>query len=84
LCQATASGVIRISGSKRVYVLKRARRQLAADARLKLTLRMSKRARKAIRSAFSHHRRVKATLTVLGRDAVGNGSTAKRRALARR
>ncbi|MEA2467322.1 MAG: hypothetical protein QOJ57_1448 [Thermoleophilaceae bacterium] len=83
LCGIAATGVVRIRGSKRAYVLARVTRQLAANKRLKLTLRASARALRAIRSARRHHRRVTAGLTVVGRDAAGNATTAKRTVRAR-
>jgi hypothetical protein len=50
---------------------------------VKLTLRASGRALRAIRSALRDRRRVTATLTVVGRDAAGNATTAKRTVRAR-
>ncbi|MEA2458515.1 MAG: hypothetical protein QOC95_1487, partial [Thermoleophilaceae bacterium] len=84
VCAAVARGTVRISGSKRVYVLRSARRRLAADMRLKVRLRASKRALRAFRSALGRHRRVTATLTVTGRDPAGNSAGVKRRANAAR
>jgi glucose/arabinose dehydrogenase len=80
VCAAAASGVIRIAGSKHVYVLKPALKQLAANSSLRVRLKMSKRARRALRSAFRRHRRVTTRLTVVGRDGAGNASAANRRA----
>jgi hypothetical protein len=83
LCGATVTGIVRIGGSKRVYVLAPVTRQLAANARVKLTLRASNRALRAIGAARRNHRRVTATITVVGRDAAGNATTAKRTVRAR-
>jgi glucose/arabinose dehydrogenase len=75
LCGATITGTVRVKESKRVYVLTRATRQIAAGKRVKLTLRASRRLRRAIRRGG----RATATLAVVARDAAGNAATAKRR-----
>lgn len=76
--RATATGIVRIRGSERVYVLAPVMKQLAADRRAKVTLRASARARRAMRSAFRRHQHVTATLAVTGRDAAGNAGVAER------
>jgi hypothetical protein len=78
LCGATVTGTVRIKGSKRVYVLARVTRQLAANKRVKVTLRASNRALRAIRSALRRNRRVTATLSVVARDAAANAGRAQR------
>ena len=83
-CGATATGRVRIAGSKHTYVLRRVTRQLAANKRVRLKLRASKRALRALRSAFRRGKRVRVTLAVTGRDAAGNAGSAKRLVLARR
>jgi hypothetical protein len=83
-CGATATGRARIAGSKRTYVLKQVTEQLAANKRINVRLRASKRALGAFRSAFRRHKRVTVTLSVTGRDAAGNASSAKRLVRARR
>jgi hypothetical protein len=84
LCGATATGSVRIAQSKHVYRLAPMTRQLAAGARVKVRLRASSRALKAMRAALRRHRRVTATLTLTGRDAAGNAGVAERRVRARR
>jgi hypothetical protein len=84
LCGATATGTVRIRGTKRVYVLAPVTKQLAAGKRVKLTLRASPRALRAIGSALRGQRRVSATLSVTGRDAAGNAGSARRVVHARR
>jgi hypothetical protein len=84
MCGVTATGRVRIAGSKRVYVLQQVTKQLAANKRMKVRLRASKRALRAFRAAFRRHKRVTATLEVTGRDAAGNAGSAKRRVRARR
>jgi hypothetical protein len=84
LCGATITGTVRIKGSKRVYALARAARQIGARKHVKMTLRASSRALRAVRSALSRHRRVTATLSAVARDAAGNAGTAKRVVTARR
>jgi glucose/arabinose dehydrogenase len=82
LCGATATGVVRIAGRTRTYALLRVARQLKANRRVKLTLKASSRARRAMRSALAHHRRVSIGITVVGRDAAGNAGRAHRAVLA--
>jgi hypothetical protein len=82
-CTALAAGRVRVAGSRRVYVLAPATRALAAGRRVKLTLRASRRARRAIRRALASGRAVRATLTVTGTDAAGNAATGVRRVRAR-
>jgi glucose/arabinose dehydrogenase len=83
LCGATVTGTVRVKGSKRIYVLARAARQLTANKRVKLTLRASHRALRAIRRALRRHRRVTATLSVVASDAAGNAGRASRKVRAR-
>jgi hypothetical protein len=84
LCGATATGSVHISGRKRALPLRRLARQLAAGRTVKVKLAAPARARRAIRSAFRRHRRVKATLKVVGRDAAGNAGRAQRTVRAKR
>jgi hypothetical protein len=84
LCGVTITGTVRIKGSKRVYVLTPITRQIAAGKHVKLTLRASSRALRAIRAAVRRHRRVTATLTAVGRDPAGNVGKAKRAVSVRR
>jgi hypothetical protein len=57
---------------------------VGANARVKVRLRASHRALRAMRAALRRGRRVTATLSVTGRDAAGNAGSAKRRVRARR
>jgi glucose/arabinose dehydrogenase len=83
-CGATVTGVVRISGSRRVHRLRRVARQLGAGKRRKLTLRARRRQLRTFAAALRRGRRVKVTFTVVARDAAGNEATAKRRASAAR
>jgi hypothetical protein len=77
-CGITATSKLHVGHSKRVYRLRRVARQLAADRRVKFTLRASSRALHAVRRALRHHRRVTANVLVVGRDAAGNTRSARR------
>jgi glucose/arabinose dehydrogenase len=78
LCGATATGVVRIRQLERTFVLKRVARQIAAGKRVKVTLKASRTALRAIRKALHRHRRVTAKITVVGRDTAGNAGRATR------
>ncbi|MEA2410947.1 MAG: hypothetical protein QOC77_1508 [Thermoleophilaceae bacterium] len=78
LCGATATGTVRIKGSRRAYGLGRVTRQLAAHKRVKLTLKASRKTRLAIRAALRGQLRVTVALQVVARDAAGNAGRAKR------
>jgi glucose/arabinose dehydrogenase len=77
-CDAKATATTRIGGSARVYRLRAVTRQIAANGRVNVTLRASTATLKAIRLAFSHHRSVRAVLTVSASDAAANTAVAKR------
>jgi hypothetical protein len=77
-CGAAATGVVRTRELERTFVLKRVARQIAAGRRVKVTLKASRTALRAIRKALHRHRRVTAKITVVGRDAAGNAGRATR------
>jgi glucose/arabinose dehydrogenase len=83
-CGATISGKVRIARSKKRYVLKTTTRQLSARKRVKVKLKVSKRARSAIRRALRRHRRVKLGIRVVARDAAANQALAGKTFRARR
>jgi glucose/arabinose dehydrogenase len=83
-CGFTVSGRMRISRSKRVYVLKPSSKLAAAGRRVRVRLAMSKKATRALRRALARRRRSVVTVTVEARDAAGNVATRKLRIRARR
>jgi hypothetical protein len=74
LCGATVTGRLRVRGMKRLFVLSRVARQVAAGHVVKVTLRPSGRALRALRS----HRHGTVAFTVMARDSAGNTGLAKR------
>jgi plastocyanin len=66
-----AVGRVSLPGGK-VVQLRRAKRSLAAHARAKLELKLSKKSLAAVRRALRRHRRLAARISVTARDAAGN------------
>jgi glucose/arabinose dehydrogenase len=76
-CSITMSGSVSVARRGHAYVVPALRlghvsRKLAAGARVRLKLSVSKRVRAAIRKALKGHGRARATLRVTARDAAGN------------
>jgi hypothetical protein len=69
-----ATGTINLPGASKTLKLKAASASAAANAKTKLKLKIPKKALKAVRKALRHGKRVKATVTVIERDAAGNPS----------
>jgi hypothetical protein len=78
LCFVTASGKVRVAGKRKRLALGTARRTLAARARVVLRLRLSRSARRAIRSALRSDRKVSARIVVRARDRDGNVRSTRR------
>ena len=74
LCGATITGTLHVRGVKRLFVLTRVARQIAAGKLVKVTLRPSRRALLAL----FRHRHGTAAFTVMARDSAGNVGLAKR------
>ncbi|HLM09706.1 MAG TPA: hypothetical protein VK307_08340, partial [Thermoleophilaceae bacterium] len=71
--RASASGTVAIGGSTKTYSPKGVKnRFIARGQKATLKLKLSKKAQNAINHALRRHRRVRAKLTVAGRDAAGN------------
>ena len=78
---ATASGTVRVRGSRKGHRLRGVGRVLVpAGKRRTLTLRIPRRALRATRRGLRRHRSVRAVLTIRAFDAAGN-STARKRAI---
>jgi WD40-like Beta Propeller Repeat len=69
---AVASGRISVSKLAKTYRLRSASKTLSASARTKITLKLSRESLRAVRAAFAHRQRVKATLAVRIKDSAGN------------
>ena len=84
LCGLNASGSFRIAGSRRRYALRPAMAPGNAGVRVRLSLRVSRRGRAAIRRALARRRRVLARITVVAMDPGGNAGRAGRSVRAKR
>lgn len=67
-----ATGTISVPGASKTLKLKAASAAAAANAKVTLKLKLSKKVLKAVRKALRSGRKVKATVTVVERDAAGN------------
>jgi hypothetical protein len=81
---ATASGTVRIGSHARVHRLRRATKALKANSRARVTLRLSKKTRRAALRALRRGQRLRASISVLVQDAAGNSYVAKCRVALRR
>ena len=69
-----ATGTISVPGASKTLKLKTASASAAANTKLTLKLKISKKVLKAVRKALRGGKKVKATVTVVERDAAGNQS----------
>jgi hypothetical protein len=67
----SAVGRVSLPGGK-VVQLRRAKRSLAAHARAKLELKLSRKSLAAVRRALHRHRRLPARISITARDGAGN------------
>lgn len=79
--RATVSARAKVSvpGASRVLSFRKATKTVAAGAKATLRLRLSRKGRNAVAAALARGRSLKASVTVVARDAAGNSSSAKRR-----
>ena len=77
-CKAVASGTVSVPGASRVYRLKRARKTVAAGRKVKLSLGVPRKARRAIRAALADRVKVTARISVRVTDKAGNARTRRR------
>jgi DNA-binding beta-propeller fold protein YncE len=70
-CLLNASGKFHVRRAKGL-ALRRVRRQLAANTRVTLVLRISKKVKRKVARALAHGRLVQARVVVIGRDSAGN------------
>jgi hypothetical protein len=77
--RVVAQGTIAVPGTSRVIRLRRASRQLAAGARKRLRLGLTRPALKTLRRAFAKRSRLTARVTVTATDTAGNRRSSNRR-----
>ena len=83
-CGFTASGKMRLSGSKKGYALRKSSKLVAGGKRVRVRLGLSKAGTKALRRTLARRRRASATVTILASDAAGNQTSRKVSIRARR
>jgi len=74
----TARGKVSVRGSARVLRFKAVTRSALANTRVRIRLRLARKARRTVKAALHHGRHLKARVTIAARDGSGNVSTAKR------
>jgi hypothetical protein len=74
----TARGRVSLPGAARVVRFKTVKRSVDANTRVRLRLRLARKARRAVKAALHDGRRLKARVTIAALDTSGNLSTAKR------
>ena len=83
-CGFTASGTMRVSGSKKRYGLRRSSKLATAGKRVRVRLALSKKGTAVLRRTLARRRRASATVTVSARDGAGNQTARKVAIRARR
>jgi hypothetical protein len=85
VCGFTASGRMRVSGSKKRYALRKVSKLAPAGKRSRVRLRLYRKGLRAVRRTLRRKgRRAKLTVTVVARDAAGNATRRKVAIRARR
>jgi hypothetical protein len=74
----TVGGSVKVAGAARAFKIRPISAKAATDKAVKVKVKLSKRALKAIKKALQRHRKVKASLTITARDAAGNEKAEKR------
>jgi hypothetical protein len=73
----TASGTVGVGGAAKTYSLKHASRMVAAGQSVKLRLKLSKKALRAVRRAIRHKRKARAKVTLTAVDTTGHRTVRK-------
>ena len=76
-CGFTASGTMRVSGSKKRYGLRKSSKLAASGKRVRVRLALSKKGTAVLERTLARRRGASATVTVLARDGAGNQTTRK-------
>ena len=74
----TVSGTVNVPGAARTLRFKTVRRQAQAGQRVTVKLKLSRKARGAVKAALRRGRRIKASVKVSARDSAGNTTTRRR------
>jgi hypothetical protein len=77
-CVATASARLSLPGAAKVYRIRSSARQIAKGGKVRLTFRVKRRLRNALRRAFERRARLRLKVAVTAKDAAGNVSVAHR------
>ena len=83
-CSLVASGTLTVPGAAKVYRLKKVRRSGAAGAKVKLALKLPRKARQPVKAALRRGLRVRARVKIVATDAAGNRRTTTRKLRAKR
>ena len=79
-CVASASGTVSVPGAAKVFKLGKAKKKsIRAGGKAKLKLKVSKKARRAIRKALRNKRKVRATIKLRVADTLGNATRPTRK-----
>jgi plastocyanin len=73
----TATGTVNVGGAAKAYNLKRASRTVAAGQSVKLRLKLSKKALRAVKRAIRHKRKARAKVTLTALDTTGHKTVRK-------
>ena len=73
----TASGTVGVGGAAKVYRLRRVSRTVAAGQSIKLHLKLSRRALRAVKRAIRHKRKARAKVTLTAADTTGHRTVRK-------
>jgi hypothetical protein len=83
-CSASATGSLSVPGASKVLRLRKVARTLRAGVKTKLKLKLSSKARRAIKRALKKRKRLSAGVVVQVKDVAGNSRSAKRKVKLRR
>jgi plastocyanin len=74
----TASGTVTVpGGAAKLYRFRAARKQVSANVPVKLPLRLSRNASRAVKAALRHHKKVRAKVTLAAKDTTGHQTIRK-------
>ena len=71
IADVTVTGSVSVPGASKVYRIKKVTKRLAAGKRTRIGMKLSKKARKAIKKALTNGQKPKAKLTVTAKDLAG-------------
>jgi len=71
IADVTVTGSVGVPGASKVYRIKKVTKRVAAGKRTRIGLKLSKKARNAIKKALRNGRTLKAKLTITAKDLAG-------------